>query len=413
MLATNKSRQVYCFSMLLLKDSWFTIVGIFVAGFLVSATFVTAYSLRNTDSQEVVASAQAKAEPTPNIKYIPNQNQEIIAFLPSWVIAKKQKLNLEKLTQLIYFSIGVNSDGSLVKIKDDGEAILEWQYLNSPEFIQIRKEAEGNNTKILVALNNFDNQEIDQLISDPYATGKFIKEANELIEEYKLDGINIDFEYVSRTDFPTAKHFNGFLSEVTQSLREKNADIIISVDLNATAVLVDPAYDVVKIGELADQVILMGYDFHTTKSETAGPIAPLHVIDSQQGSIEQSLKSLTGRVPDNKTILGIPFYGYEWQTVSENYQSETVRNSGALATWGRVHDLLESRDDIQTKWNTKTQSPWIVYSQSGAIKQIYYENKHSLSAKMNFVKQNNLAGIAIWALGYEGDHSEAWDIISP
>lgn len=407
------SQDRYTVYMLLTKDSWLTIIGIFVAGFLISATFVMVYSLRSTDSQKVVASAQTKAEPTPDVKYVPNKKQEIIAFLPSWVIAKKQKLNLEKLTQLIYFSIKVNSDGSLVKIKDGGEPVLEWQYLNSPEFMQIRKEAEGNNTKILVALNNFDNQEIDQLISDPYATGKFIKEASKLIEEYKLDGINIDFEYVSRTDFPTAKHFNGFLSEVTQSLREKYPDIIISVDLNATAVLVDPAYDMVKIGELADQVILMGYDFHTANSATAGPIAPLHTARGQQGSIEQSLKSLTGRVPDNKTILGIPFYGYEWQTVSENYQSETVRNSGALATWERVHDLLESRDDIQTKWDTKTQSPWIVYKQSGAIKQIYYENRHSLSAKMNFVKQNNLAGIAIWALGYEGDHKEAWDIISP
>ena len=395
-----------------IESSWVMFLGLFAAAFLISATSIMVYSLRSTDSQEVVVSAQVKAEPTPDVNYVPNSDQEIIAFLPSWVIAKKEKLNLDKLTQLIYFGIGVNEDGSLVKIKDGGDAVLEWQYLNSDVFKEIRKEAEQNNTKILVALKNFDNQEIDQLISDPYAIGKFIKEASLLIENYDLDGINIDFEYVTQSDFPTAKHFNGFLSEVSQSLREKYPDIVISVDLNATAVLVDPAYDMVKIGELADQVILMGYDYHTMKSSQAGPIAPLHAMAKSGGSIEKSLESLTGRVPDNKTILGIPFYGYEWETVSEKYQSETVRNSGALATWGRVQDLLESRDDIQVNWDKKTQSPWLVYKQSGAIKQIYYENKHSLSAKMNFVKQNNLGGIAIWALGYEGDHKEAWDIIS-
>ncbi|MDP3982996.1 MAG: glycosyl hydrolase family 18 protein [bacterium] len=395
-----------------IESSWVMFLGLFAAAFLISATSVMVYSLRSTDSQEVVVSAQVKAEPTPDVNYVPNSDQEIIAFLPSWVIAKKEKLNLDKLTQLIYFGIGVNEDGSLVKIKDGGDAVLEWQYLNSDVFKEIRREAKQNNTKILVALKNFDNQEIDQLISDPYAIGKFIKEASLLIEDYDLDGINIDFEYVTQSDFPTAKHFNGFLSEVSQSLREKYPDIVISVDLNATAVLVDPAYDMVKIGELADQVILMGYDYHTMKSSQAGPIAPLHAVASNGGSIEKSLESLTGRVPDNKTILGIPFYGYEWETVSEKYQSKTVRNSGALATWGRVHDLLESRDDIQVNWDKKTQSPWLVYKQSGAIKQIYYENKHSLSAKMNFVKQNNLGGIAIWALGYEGDHKEAWDIIA-
>jgi len=395
-----------------IESSWVMFLGLFAAAFLISATSIMVYSLRSTDSQEVVVSAQVKAEPTPDVNYVPNSDQEIIAFLPSWVIAKKEKLNLDKLTQLIYFGIGVNEDGSLVKIKDGGDAVLEWQYLNSDVFKEIRKEAEQNNTKILVALKNFDNQEIDQLISDPYAIGKFIKEASLLIENYDLDGINIDFEYVTQSDFPTAKHFNGFLSEVSQSLREKYPDIVISVDLNATAVLVDPAYDMVKIGELADQVILMGYDYHTMKSSQAGPIAPLHAMAKSGGSIEKSLESLTGRVPDNKTILGIPFYGYEWETVSEKYQSETVQSSGALATWGRVQDLLESRDDIQVNWDKKTQSPWLVYKQSGAIKQIYYENKHSLSAKMNFVKQNNLGGIAIWALGYEDDHKEAWDIIS-
>jgi len=396
-----------------LKNNWLFVTGIFIAGFLISATSVMVYSLRHTDSQEVVASAQVRAEPSAVIKYISNQKQEIIAFLPSWVIAENKPLHLDKLTQLIYFGIGVNEDGSLIKIKQGGGKVLEWQYLNSLEFAQIRKEAEANDTKILVALKNFDNREIDQLISNPNAIGKFIKETSELIEEHDLDGVNIDFEYVTRTDFPTAKHFNGFLTEISDSLRTKYPDIIISVDLNATAVLVDPAYDMVKIGELTDYVILMGYDFYTVNSSVAGPIAPLHTTGNNAGSVDRSLKSLTGRVPDNKTILGIPFYGYEWETVSEGYQSETIRNSGALATWRRVHDLLKNHDDIQANWDKTTQSPWIVYKQSGAIKQIYYENKHSLSAKMNFVKQNNLAGIAIWALGYEGDYSEPWDIIVP
>jgi len=56
-------------------------------------------------------------------------------------------------------------------------------------------------------------------------------------------------------------------------------------------------------------------------------------------------------------------------------------------------------------------SPWLIYEQSGAIKQIYYENERSLEEKLKFAKGRGLAGIAIWALGYEGSYQKPWEVI--
>ena len=63
-------------------------------------------------------------------------------------------------------------------------------------------------------------------------------------------------------------------------------------------------------------------------------------------------------------------------------------------------------------WDEETKTPWLSYEQSGAIKQIYYENEQSLSEKITYVNNNNLNGIAIWALGYEGNNSQLWSVIN-
>lgn len=362
--------------------------------------------LPDTDSTTQNPTPTARADPT----IIQYQKREVIGFLPSWMVAKKAAIYPQRLSQLIYFAIGVNDNGDLIKFKEDDSSVLEWTYFNSPYFQQVSQQSRESGIKILVAIKNFDNESIDNLVSSQTATSNFIKQIIHLINEYNLDGVNIDFEYVTDTEFPTVKFFNRFLEILNTKIKENKPSLIVSVDINATAVLKDPAYDMVKIGELADQVILMAYDYHRAGSGRAGPVAPLYE-QSNTASIEKSLSSLAGRVPSEKLILGLPFYGYEWQTVNANYKSPTVPNTGALATYRRTHDLIKSRDDVQVNWEEKTQSPWLVYRQSGAIKQIYYENAKSLSAKLDFVDKNNLAGIAIWALGYEGDYQEPWEVI--
>lgn len=340
-------------------------------------------------------------------EYLP---KEVIGFLPSWAMAKKIRVEVEHLTQIIYFGLGVNQQGDLIRYNQEGQPVFEWSYFNSDDFTDLRKESSNSGTKMLVALKNFDNESIDNLISNRIATGNMTKQILNLIEEYNLDGINIDFEYVTDTDFPTVKFFNRFLEDLSRALKNKDPSLIISVDLNAIAVMEDPAYDMVKIGEVVDQVILMAYDYRRAESTRAGPVAPLSGGENEH-SIEKSVQSLAGRVPFDKVILAIPFYGYEWQTLNRDHKGYTVANSGALATYGRVQDLIKNKDDVSIRWDDKAQSPWLIYNQSGAIKQIYYEDNRSLAEKIEFVNNQKLGGLGIWALGYEGDYQEPWQVI--
>ena len=70
------------------------------------------------------------------------------------------------------------------------------------------------------------------------------------------------------------------------------------------------------------------------------------------------------------------------------------------------------RDEgVKEQWEKDAMTPYITYKEDGKQKIIFYENTQSLAYKMDLVRQADLGGIAIWALGYEGDAPELWEVI--
>ncbi|KKQ36327.1 MAG: Glycosyl hydrolase, family 18 [Candidatus Roizmanbacteria bacterium GW2011_GWA2_37_7] len=338
------------------------------------------------------------------------QAKLVVGFLPSWSIAQNAQVHPEYLDQIIYFGLGINDNGELMKFNDDGDALVEWTYFLSDTFENIRIRTKDTNTKILIAIKNFDNTSIDTLISSNTHRKRAIKAITTLVNDYQLDGVNIDFEYFTKTDFPTMRFYNQFLTELSQELKKQNPDAVLSVDINATAVYRDNAYDIVKIGDVVDHVIVMGYDYHIQTSSFVGPVAPI-AADEDEPSLTKTIESMKGRIEPHKVILAVPLYGYEWQTYTKAADSRTIPQTGALATYKRVRELISVRDDLSISYDDLSQSPRIVYVQNGLIKQIYYDDEKSLMKKYELIAKHNLGGMGLWALGYEGDFIEPWNLI--
>lgn len=336
-----------------------------------------------------------------------SERRQIIGFLPYWAVGNKAKVYPEYMDQIIYFGLTMDSSGTLLKKDKNGNSLPEWNSLNTSYFQKLKADSKQTNTKILIAIKNFNNDEINTLISNPSSVRTGINEIKEIVEKYDFDGVNIDFEYVTRSDFPTQKFYNQFLKILADELRSEKADIIISFDVNATAVYTDMAYDMVKIGDTVDQVIIMGYDYYQPSSTKAGPVAPIEMPDNSP-SLTKTLNSLKGRVEPEKLILGIPLYGHEWRTISDKYQSEVVPDTGAIATYKRVRELIANKETVSIHYDSYSKSPWLTYRQNGQIKQIYYEDEKSIESKIEFIHERDLGGIALWALGYEGDYIEPW-----
>lgn len=335
----------------------------------------------------------------------------VYGFLPYWNFKYNQELNLEALTHLALFGLSIQADGS-IQTREQNYIEPGWRNLTSPETESLITQANLVDTAVTVTVTSFDNDTIESIVNSPEHIQTLIDETLAYIQEYQLDGINIDFEYVGEPLPADRDKFTQMVKTVTDAYKEVNPNYHVSVSVYADSTGNNRIWDIQDLGQIVDQIVIMAYDFYRPASPQAGPVAPLF------GAPELWTHDITSLLAQHLEIntpasllLGVPFYGYEWQTTEATYQSPTYRGTGRLATYRRAQKLLASDPSINRQWHNQALSPWISYQIDGDSYQIYYDDIQSLGFKYDLVNQTQLAGIAIWALGYEGPHPEMWQLI--
>jgi spore germination protein len=195
---------------------------------------------------------------------------------------------------------------------------------------------------------------------------------------------------------------------------QKRLNIELSFCLYSSAANKPWLWDISALTPHVDHVVIMAYDFHRSSSSVAGPVAPVFGGKEHWDSdIVTHLKEFTSLVPPEKIILGVPFYGYEWETTSGHSRASVFPGTGSTASYNRVQELLknQTQPDIQEHWDELALSPYLTFTQNNRSHVIYYENQRSLSYKLDLVRDLQLGGVAIWALGYESESREPWDVI--
>lgn len=342
----------------------------------------------------------------------PSTTKKILGFLPYWNLAD---VTLQpELTDLAYFSLTINEDGTL-KTTEKSNSDPGFYKLQSEEFASIQNSLFAENKKINIVLSLFENKKIEQFLSSTEAQTQFFQELDSLLLAYPFSGVNLDIEYTGEASQELRDKYAQLVINLRQHLthRYKNK-IELSIDTYAAAAKKKMLWDIDQLQAHVDYIVVMAYDFTQSSSAQAGPVAPLF-NDNQlfQESIHTYLVEFAKKVPTHKILLGIPFYGYEWQTTSLEPQAFTMPKTGATASYKRVKELLARKAELQLieHWDDKALEPYLTYIEDDKYYTVYYENETSLSYKLDYVNQLNLGGIAIWSLGYEGDNRELWEVI--
>jgi spore germination protein YaaH len=218
--------------------------------------------------------------------------------------------------------------------------------------------------------------------------------SNELVQaalDYKLNGINVDFEKISKD---AGVHYIQFLREL--SVKCRNNGIVLSVD-NYVPTPYTAHYDREEQGKIVDYVIVMAYDEFYAGSEVAGPVASLSFVTD-------AVNNILELVPKEKTIIAIPFYTRLWKEVPGG---EVSSESFAMTPAAK---LLEE-NGAEAKWSDSYGCYYAEYEKDGANYKMWLEDEKSIEEKMKVIYDADVAGIAAWKLGLEKEN--IWNIIKP
>ncbi len=223
---------------------------------------------------------------------------------------------------------------------------------------------------------------ITDILRIPRVRAQHVAAIVALVQRQDYAGIDIDYEDLLASD---RSAFTAFLTELAGALHAKGK--VLSVDLFAKPTnrgydQRNLAQDYQAIGQVADQVRLMGYDYHWTGSGP-GPIAPI-------GWIWAVLSYAKTQIPASKIILGVPLYGYDW-----------VGGQGTPVSWLQAFQLSEQYG-VRPHFDAASQSPWFGYTdQSGRRHVVWFENGPSTQAKFEAAQSAGIGGVYVWIYGLE------------
>jgi spore germination protein YaaH len=309
-------------------------------------------------------------------------------YHPYWISdATADSYRWDLLTHLAYFSYELDpTSGEPLTVRD-------WR----TSTVIDRAKAEG--VKVLLTVTNFGAASNRTFLSSAQARSIMITRVIELLQERGGHGVNIDFESLSGDQ---RENLVSFFEELRARLDAAITDAVISVA--APAVDWDGAWDVAALAPSIDLFFVMCYDYSWSGSSEAGPVAPIRGMNY---NVDRTLRwYLDGGVPAAKLLMGVPYYGYDWPVVSEAPRAATTDRAVA-----RTYSIIASSMPNRTRqWSETYLNPWIAYP-GNPWQQLWYDDAESLGHKYQLVKDLGIAGIGMWALGYDAGYSELWDLI--
>ena len=204
-----------------------------------------------------------------------------------------------------------------------------------------------------------------------------------------LDGINLDFEKVSSD---AGIHYVQFLRELSVLCRKQG--LVFSVD-NYVPFQFNDYYRLDIQGEVADYVIILGYDEHWHGSGNPGSVAS---IDYVSNGLDKTLEE----VPAEKVVNALPFYTILWKT-----DGGTVTDS--YLTLNNTAEFM-ARISATAAWDEATCQNYAEWTEGTATYQIWLEDAESISVKLNVMRTKGIGGVAVWRLGY--GTPEVWALLN-
>jgi chitinase len=351
--------------------------------------------------------------------------KKIVGYFPEWKV-KDEYLNYS--IEDISWNLLTHINYAFMKIVDGKVSPLDEDlFQKNMEKIKYLKK-EYKEVKILISIGGWtDSGEFSDIALTRENRLIFANSALEIIREFNLDGIDIDWEFPVSGGLPTNKarpedkeNFTFLLKDIREILndaesKDKKHYLLTIAGPAGYREIHNTEPD--KYHLYIDFLNLMTYDFHGRWDKYTNHHSPLfsnpkdpNPISRERLNCDSAIKEyLKFKVPSEKIILGVPFYGKGWicEDNGENglfakvigiplgiYDSEDHPSGsnpfffikGVLENNPNYHKFRDEYAKVPWLWNPKEK---IFYT---------YDDEISVKEKCEYVIRNNLGGIMIWEI---------------
>ncbi len=334
------------------------------------------------------------------------EKNQVVGFLPYWLLDKAQGDYSKYISTLTYFGLGVGEDGKIQKLNSPIEEEPGWTDLRTGKLDKFFNQAKKDNIKLSLLMFNGNEESIAKLISDPISHAKnLIDDVSPLMKKFGFTDLNLDIENVKEASDSARQNFTAFVQEVRNGMDENNLGTL-TIDASPTVLIKNYLINLTDVSRYADYIVLMTYDYHFPGSFVTGPVSPDNGagVDSEFDT-ETAIKEALKIMPAKEILLGSPLYGYEWESIGDVPRSAVIPGTGIAASNMRVEDFLSKCSSCSAKFDNVAKESYLIFKDedTGTYHQIFYPDDVAMQAKLGLATKYNLAGVALWALGYEGD----------
>ena len=318
----------------------------------------------------------------------------VFGYHPYWGGSNYLNYQWELLSDLCYFSYDVDPE--------TGGATSYYDWLTSPAI----DSAFANGTRVHLCVTLFSGQSI--FFNNPQSRETLTNNLIALVKQRGAHGVSFDFEAV-----PSSQGGNmlDYIAEFSTAFHDSLPEGILSIAM--PAVDWSGIFDVSVLNQHIDLYMIMGYDYYWNGSSMAGPTDPHYNMTSGYSySVSRTVSYYQSEgMPMNKMLIGVPYYAREWPTASGIAPSATT-GYGSAYTWAKIKNNTSGNYSTENKHlEPNSFGPYYSYNDNG-WNQCFVNDANSLERRYKMVNYRGLAGIGIWALGYDNGYTDLWEVIN-
>lgn len=300
---------------------------------------------------------------------------------------------IEKLTHIIYSFCHLKGNRLSVDNAGDSATIKKLVALKS----------RNPQMKVILSLGGWGGCKFcSPVFASDSGRKEFASSTKEIINYFKADGIDLDWEYPAIPGHPGHEYqaadkpnFTALVRTLRDTLGNQQE---ISFASGGFDQFIDSSIDWKEVMPLLDKVNIMSYDLVHGYSKLSGHHTPLYSTPSQKQSTDNAVtRMLAAGVPAEKMVIGAAFYcRFFKNTDTANnglYQSTSFYHG---VSYSRLYDSIAPSRGFVQYWDDVAKAAYAYNADRKIL--ATYDDSVSIRHKTKYAMDKKLNGIMFWQL---------------